>query len=242
MSVPRIAVSGVRRHWQGAGRTGVNAAYVDSVATAGAVPVILPPAILPEHATHALEGVDGLLLSGGEDIDPSWYCMDPAPQLGSVDAARDRFEFALFQAARERRLPVLGICRGLQLVNVALGGVLWQDLPTERPSPVQHDRGDARDARTHQVEVLAATRTAEALGVTGLGVNSFHHQGVRTLASGLAATAHAPDGLVEAFEGTEGAWLVAVQWHPEEMHGDPRAPDRGLFAALVAAAREAYCR
>jgi putative glutamine amidotransferase len=242
VSVPRIAVSGVRRHWQGAGRTGVNAAYVDSVAAAGAIPVILPPAIPPEHAAHALEGIDGVLLSGGEDIDPVWYCMDPVAQLGAVDPARDRFEFALFAAARERGLPVLGICRGLQLVNVAMGGVLWQDLPSERPSAVQHDRPDARDARTHDVALATGTRTASALGSSELAVNSFHHQGVRTLADGLVATAHAPDGLVEAFEGAEGAWLVAVQWHPEEMHADPQAPDRGLFVALVEAAREAYCR
>ena len=242
MSVPRIAVSGVRRHWKGAARTGVNAAYVDSLAAAGAVPVILPPSIPPEHAAHALEGVDGLLLSGGEDIDPVWYCADPVPQLGDVDPARDRFEFALFTAARERGVPVLGICRGLQLVNVAMGGVLWQDLPTERPSPVRHDAGAARDARTHEVALVAGTRTAEVLGTGELAVNSFHHQGVRTLASGLVATAHAPDGLVEAFEGTEGAWLLAVQWHPEEMHADLQAPDRALFVALVEAAREAYCR
>ena len=242
MSVPRIALSGVRRQWQGAGRTGINAAYVDSVTAAGAVPVILPPTIPPDHAMHALEGVAGLLLSGGEDIEPSWYCMDPAPQLGAVDAARDQFEFALFSAARERGLPVLGICRGLQLVNVAMGGALWQDLPTERPSAVQHDRADARHVRTHGIAIAPGTRTADALGACELAVNSFHHQGVRTLASGLVATAHAPDGLVEAFEGMDGAWLVAVQWHPEEMHADPHAPDRGLFVALVEAAREAYCR
>jgi putative glutamine amidotransferase len=242
MSVPRIAVSGVRRHWKGADRSGVNAAYVDAVAAAGAVPVILPSSIAPEHAGAALDGVDGLLLSGGEDIDPVWYCMDPVPQLGDVDPARDRFEFALFTTARERGLPVLGICRGLQLVNVAMGGVLWQDLPSERPSAVRHDRADARDARTHHVDVAAGSRTAAALAVDALGVNSFHHQGVRTLAPGLVATAHAPDGLVEAFEGTEGGWLLAVQWHPEEMHADPQAPDRGLFTALVGAARAAYCR
>jgi len=120
--------------------------------------------------------------------------------------------------------------------------VLWQDLPTERPSAVQHDRADARDVRTHAIALAAGTRTADALGACELAVNSFHHQGVRTLASGLVATAYAADGLVEAFEGTDGAWLVAVQWHPEEMHADPHAPDRGLFAALVEAAREAYCR
>jgi putative glutamine amidotransferase len=242
MSAPRIAVSGVQRHWAGAARAGVNAAYVDSVASAGGVPVILPTAIRPEHAAAALEGADGLLLSGGEDIDPNWYGMEPGARLGSIDARRDRLEFALFAAARERGVPVLGICRGLQLVNVAMGGALWQDLPTERPSDVRHDRDDERHARTHDVRLVDGTRTAEVLGTLALGVNSFHHQGVRTLAPGLVASAHAADGLVEAFEGTEGAWLVAVQWHPEEMHADPHAPDRALFAALVEAAREAYCR
>jgi len=242
MSVPRIAVSGVRRQWHGAARTGVNAAYVDSVTAAGGLPIILPPGIPPEHAMHALEGVDGVLLSGGEDVDPMWYCTDPAPQLGDVDPARDRFEFALFTAARQRGVPVLGICRGLQLVNVAMGGVLWQDLPSERPSTVQHDARQPRDARTHDVQLVAGSRTADALGGHELAVNSFHHQGVRTLAPGLLATAHAPDDLVEAFEATEGPWLLAVQWHPEEMHADPLAPDRALFVALVEAAREAYCR
>jgi putative glutamine amidotransferase len=242
MSLPRIALSGVRRQWQGAARIGVNAAYVDSVAAAGAIPLVLPPTIAPEHALDALEGVDALLLSGGEDIDPAWYGMDPVAQLGAVDPARDWLEFALFAAARERGLPVLGICRGLQLVNVAMGGVLWQDLPSERPSAVQHDRADARDVRSHAVVITTGTRTADALGASELAVNSFHHQGVRTLAPGLVTTAQAADGLVEAFEGGGGAWLLAVQWHPEEMHADPHAPDRGLFAALAEAAREAYCR
>ena len=242
MSAPRIAVSGVRREWGGVGRMGVNAAYVESVTRAGGIPLILPPAIAAEHAAAALEGVEGLLLTGGEDIDPACYCTDPVPQLGPVDAARDRFELALFDAARARGLPVLGICRGLQLVNVALGGALWQDLPTERPSALRHDRDDARDARTHDVAIAAGSRAAAALGVTALAVNSFHHQGVRTLAPGLVATGHAPDGLVEAIEGADGGWLLAVQWHPEEMLGDSSAPDGGLFLALVEAAREAYCR
>ena len=113
---------------------------------------------------------------------------------------------------------------------------------SERPSAVRHDATEPRDARTHEVRLMAGSRTADALGADTLAVNSFHHQGVRTLAPGLVATAHAPDGLVEALEATDGAWLLAVQWHPEEMHADPAAPDRALFVALVEAAREAYCR
>ncbi|HEX5634714.1 MAG TPA: gamma-glutamyl-gamma-aminobutyrate hydrolase family protein, partial [Gemmatimonadales bacterium] len=139
-------------------------------------------------------------------------------------------------------LPVLGICRGLQLVNVALGGTLWQDLPTEHPTAIPHDRADLRHARTHEVEVVAGSLAAQALGTTRLGVNSFHHQAIRALAPGLRATAFAPDGVIEAVELDGDGWVLAVQWHPEEMVEDAAAPDRGLFAALADAARAAYCR
>ncbi len=240
MTPPRIAVSGLRREVQGAERTGVNAGYVHAVRAAGALPVILSPLVGAEHAALALEGMDGLLLTGGEDLDPAWYGAVPSPRLGRVDRLRDRFELALFAAARQRGLPVLGICRGLQLVNVALGGTLWQDLPTERPTHVAHDPPAARDARTHAVRLAAGSAAAAAVGATALTVNSFHHQAVRDLAAGLRPTGWADDGVIEAFEGEDGAgWLLAVQWHPEEMHADPAAPDRGLFSALVEAAAAA---
>jgi putative glutamine amidotransferase len=154
-----------------------------------------------------------------------------------VDSARDAFELALFQAARERGVPILGICRGLQLINVALGGTLWQDLPSERRGSGEHDPTTPRDTRVHPVTLLPESRVARALGTTALTPNSFHHQGIRDLAPGLVATGWAADGLIEAVEATEGdGWLLAVQWHPEEMYADPAAPERGLFRALVAAA------
>lgn len=240
MSV-RIGVSGIRRQWGGAERQGVNSGYIQSVLDAGAVPLVLPPAIGAARAAGALEGVDALLLTGGEDVDPSWYGAAPSPALGDVDRERDLFELALFAAARQRGLPVLGICRGIQLINVALGGTLWQDLPAERPSTIDHDRRDARSVRTHGVSVERGTRTAATLGVTELAVNSFHHQGIRDLAPPLRASAWAGDGLVEAVEGEDGApWLMAVQWHPEEMFADAAAPERGLFRALVEAIPPAY--
>lgn len=234
MSESRIAVSGVVRTWGEAERTGVNAAYVRAVLAGGGLPIVLSPLIGASRAAAAMEGVDGLLLSGGEDIDPAWYGERPSPLLGCVDRERDVFELALFAIARQRELPILGICRGIQLVNVALGGTLWQDLPSERPHPVDHCPTTGRGTRCHEIELKPGSRAAEALGVGRLSANSIHHQGIKALAPGLIATGWSEDGLVEAVEtGPEMPWLLAIQWHPEEMHFDATAPDQGLFAALV---------
>ncbi len=242
MTAPRIGITGVQRNWGGADRQGVNAAYVRSVLAGGGIPIILPPAIGAANAAWVLPVIDGLLLSGGEDIAPSLYGEEPHPALGEVDAGRDMFELALFAMARQRGLPVLGICRGFQLVNVGLGGTLWQDLPSEHPGPVNHDPGGARDERSHQVRVADGSAMAQALGTTALSVNSFHHQGVRELAPPLKATGWSDDGLIEAFEQVDEGWIVAVQWHPEEMVGDPAAPELGLFRSLVAEAVRAQER
>lgn len=241
--IPRVGVSGVTRMWDGAERAGVNAAYVRAVLNAGGAPIILSPLLDERYAARATDGLDALILTGGEDVDPAHYGAAPSPHLQTVDAQRDRFELAIFASARARGIPVLGICRGIQVINVALGGTLWQDLPTERPGPTAHDPGAARDARTHAIRVAPETRAAAALGRTELTVNSFHHQAVRQLAPGLTATAWSPDGLIEAVEGSDQApWLLAVQWHPEEMHADAVAPEQGLFRAVVEEARAAGVR
>jgi len=240
VSAPRIGVTGVLRSWDGSERTGVNAAYVRSVLAAGGVPVILSPLLGPSFASRALDGIDGLLLTGGEDIHPAWYDAEASPHLYPPSRERDLFELAVFAAARQREIPILGICRGIQLVNVALGGTLFQDLPTERPDSIGHDPGSARDARTHRVRLEEGSRAAQALGATELTVNSFHHQAVNRLAGTLVATGWSDDGLIEAAESPgDTPWLLAVQWHPEEMHADTKAPERGLFRALVEAAGEA---
>jgi putative glutamine amidotransferase len=240
MTAPRIAVSGVLRDWHNARRVGVNAAYVSAVAGAGGIPLILSQLMGTAGAPRALEGCDGLLLTGGEDLDPAHYGEAPSPALGAVDHERDRFELALFSAARVARLPVLGICRGIQLINVALGGTLYQDLPSERPGSIDHDPPAARDARVHHVRLAAGSRAARALGVERLVPNSFHHQALKDIAPALVATGWSDDGVIEAVEGRpEDPWLLAVQWHPEEMHADVAAPERGLFSAVVEEARRA---
>lgn len=234
MSLPRIAVSGVVRNWEGSDRTGVNSAYVQALLAAGGVPLILSPLMGPSVAGRALDGVDGLILTGGEDLDPAWYGADPSPLLSPPSRERDLFELALFAVARQRGLPILGICRGIQLINVGMGGTLFQDLPTERPGAVNHRPDGPRDARSHQVRLAPGSRAAEALGATTIMVNSSHHQAINNLAPGLLATGWTDDKLIEAAEAAPDApWLLAVQWHPEEMHHDRQAPERGLFAALV---------
>ena len=225
------------RQWQDACRAGVNAAYVSAVARAGGVPLILSQLMGDVSAAPALEACHGLLLTGGEDVDPRHYGAEPSAELGSVDPERDRFELALFTAARSAGLPVLGICRGIQLINVALGGTLYQDLPSERPGEVNHNPDVARTTRSHHVRLEPGSRAARALGVERLVPNSFHHQAIKQLAPDLIPTGWTDDDLIEAVEGRPGEpWLLAVQWHPEEMHADPTAPERGLFGALIAEA------
>jgi putative glutamine amidotransferase len=231
---PRIALGGVVRAWDGAERTGLNSAYVRSVSAAGGVPVIVSPLIGSAYAARALDGVDGLVLTGGEDMDPAWYHADRSPLLNPPSRERDIFELAIFAAARQRELPILGICRGIQVINVAMGGTLYQDLPSERPGPVDHNPAGTRTDRSHGIRLAAGSLAAEALGVTSMRVNSFHHQAIRERAPGLVATGWSDDELIEAVEGGEGQlWMLAVQWHPEEMHAEVAAPERGLFKALV---------
>jgi len=234
VSLARIAVSGVVRTWDGADRTGVNAAYVRALLAAGGVPLILSPLMGASLAGSALDGCDGLLLTGGEDIHPSWYGADPSPLLSPPSQERDLFELALFAVARQRELPILGICRGIQLINVAMGGTLFQDLPSERPGSVDHSPLGARDSRSHPVRIQPGSRAAAALEATSVTVNSVHHQAIKDLAPGLVASGWTNDGLIEAAESGAGAsWILAVQWHPEEMHADHLAPEQGLFSALV---------
>ena len=234
MTHPRIAVSGVVRSWDGSDRTGVNAAYVRALLLAGGIPLILSPLLGSSLAGAALDGCDGLLLTGGEDIDPTWYGAAPSPLLSPPSKDRDLFELALFAVARQRGLPILGICRGIQLINVALGGTLFQDIPAERSGAVEHRPPGSRDSRSHAVRLEPGSRAARALGATSVTVNSSHHQAIKELAPGLVASGWTADELIEAAESEGGAsWILAVQWHPEEMHADREAPEHGLFQALV---------
>ena len=240
MSRPRIAIAGVTRRRGDLEITGVNANYVRSVIAAGGLPVIITPELDPVCAVELFGECDALLLTGGEDVDPVRYGATPHPKLGDTSADRDSNEIALIADARARDLPILGICRGIQILNVACGGTLVQDLASERPSDVMHAHTGARDLRSHAIAVQPGTRLAAILGAEHFDANSLHHQAVDVLGSGLVATAHAPDGVIEAVEsGNAKEWLVAVQWHPEELALQPDAADLKLFTALISAARRA---
>lgn len=214
----------------------LSAAYVRAVEAAGGLPVPIPYTGAAGVAPW-LEILDGLVLSGGGDVDPFYFGEEPLPGCGEVDPRRDSFELELVREALRLHLPLLGICRGLQVINVAAGGDIYQDIYRQVPGCLKHRQDAPRWAATHGVEVREGTRLAYILGTGSLRVNSFHHQAVRRVAPGLVIAACAPDGLVEALESAGAGFVLGVQWHPEAMwERDCRC--LGLFEALVDASRQ----
>ncbi|MEZ4379822.1 MAG: gamma-glutamyl-gamma-aminobutyrate hydrolase family protein [Nannocystaceae bacterium] len=218
-------------------------AFCAMVAGAGGLPYVLPDLGDPAPLRAMVADVDALILTGGADIDPAAYGEAPRRPEWAGDAIRDAYERVLFAAAYASDTPILAVCRGLQFVNVALGGDLYQDLPSQRPGPIAH-RDDVRyDDNDHDVTIAAGSWLHAVYGATELVVNSVHHQGIRRLAPPLRATAWASDGLIEGIEAADGRLLHGVQWHPEWLGPDhPRshARSRGdrLFAAFLDAVRE----
>ena len=218
-------------------RSAVTQQYVDAVLEAGGVPICLPLGMDLEGLRQAFRFVDGLLLPGGDDVAPERYGETRHPKLGKVDEMRDELELSAASLALEEDLPVLGICRGIQVLAVAAGGSLFQDVPTQWESRLPHDvRQHGRDHLCHEIEILPGSRLADALGTTTSMVNSFHHQAVRDLPPRFEATAHASDGIVEAIEARDKTFAVGVQCHPEAMWRSTAPEFAGLFAAFVRAA------
>lgn len=205
--------------------------YLRRVHEAGAIPVMIPP--LGELPVALLDRVDGLVLTGGEDVEPARYGQAPSPELGTVDLRRDALELALAAEAAKRGMPVLGVCRGMQVLNVALGGTLIQDLPSERPSEIPHRQEAACTEGSHPVSLEAGSRLAAIAGSESLFVNSFHHQAALAVAPSLKPVAWAEDGVIEALEAKE-AFMIGVQWHPECQDGEFTSR---LFTAFVEACR-----
>ena len=219
----------------------MNQRYFLAVTAAGGVPWMIPlldddPATLRE----IYDRLDGLVLPGGVDLDPATYGEPAHPRCGRIDPARDRVELALTRWAIEDGKPLLGLCRGIQVINVALGGTLWQDIETQVPAALKHDyfpsAGYGRDHLAHAVELAAHSRLRRLLERDTLQVNSMHHQAIRELSPGLVATGMAPDGVVEAIEGRAAdRFLIGVQWHPEVFEERDESTRR-LFRALMTAA------
>ncbi len=211
--------------------------YIEGVAEAGGVPVVLPSVLGLRAAEALLDGLDGLLLSGGTDLEPGYYGEQPVPGLGPTVPERDAFEMTLLKLALRRGIPIFGICRGMQILNVALGGTLYQDLPSQHGGVLQHCREAPKWQPVHEVQVRRGSWLGEVTGCRSVEVNSYHHQGIKYIGKGLRASAVSPDRVIEAIEWRDLSerWLVGVQWHPEGMR-DTSPEHRNLFEAHVRAA------
>jgi putative glutamine amidotransferase len=219
-------------------RATLNGSYLRAVEAAGAAPVMVAPQFGLETIESLMAGVAGLVLTGGGDVSPELYGEGPHTAASGISRERDAMELEALRVALDRQMPVLAICRGMQVLNVAMGGSLYQDLPTQCPSAVNHaqtsDGVTARGATTHDVSVEEGSRLAGVLGGTLLGTNSMHHQAVRQPGDGVVVAAWARDGVVEGLEMPGERWVMGVQWHPEELVATQEHARR-LFAAFVAA-------
>jgi putative glutamine amidotransferase len=218
----------------------MNQRYIGAVAEVSGAPVMIPLLSEDHETLRAIyDSLDGILIPGGVDMDPHTFGEPRGPRLGRIDPARDAVELMLTRWAIQDKKPVLGLCRGSQVINVAMGGTLYQDLQAEFPNSIKHDyfptAGFSRDYLAHPVEVVRQSRLGGILERSDVLVNSMHHQGVKQLADGLRVSAVAPDGLIEAVESPNGHFLVGVQWHPESLV-DHDSGMRNLFTTFIGAA------
>ena len=225
MSCNKGGFGDVTRHY-------INAAYISAVEDAGAVPFIIPVSSDLEKTKKLIDLCDGLLFPGGEDIDPSYYGENPHKNLGEIRPEVDKFLFHSLLYALDQRKPALGICKGMQMMVVAAGGSLYQDIYSQREEETfLHCQSGRRTYGVHQVQIDKDSRLFQILETEQIATNSMHHQSVRTLGKGLRCSAHTEDGIVEAVESPDGR-LIGVQWHPEEMVPESEAMKR-LFQNLV---------
>lgn len=237
MHVPIVGLAAYSRKLAGGSSQFVGnlPTYINALQDAGAIVLLLPASENSNHITRMLDVIDGLVLPGGNDVDPAMYSEAAHQQLGSIRPERDRFEIALVRDALERDMPVLGICRGMQVLNVALGGSLYQDIPSQYATSIEHDQEESdRDHIVHSIELTAGSQLHQFLHTRTLQANSMHHQAINCPGQGVVVTGKAPDGIIEAIEVAQHRFAIAVQYHPEEMYAfDAQA--RGIFTSFVAA-------
>ena len=207
--------------------------YVQAVLASGGVPVLLPAVTSDDSRVAYAEHLRGLLIPGSPaDVDPACYGEEPHVRLGPVSPLRTDFEIQLVRLALTRGLPVFGICGGSQVLNVALGGSLYQDIPSQVPKAYKHS---GAPERAHTIDIVPSTRLAAILGTQEMRVNSLHHQAVKVPGQGMVVSASARDGVIEAVEISSQPFVIGVQWHPERLFTEDEAAQR-LFAAFVQAA------
>lgn len=214
---------------------GIGVSYIDAIGHSGGTPILLP---LPQSdlcVADFLDLIDGLLLSGGVDVDPFLYGEEPQPKMGRIDVSRDRVEMLLIPKALEMNIPILGICRGIQVLNVSAGGTLYQDIYTNSKATLKHSQNAPEWYGTHAIHVQEGSRLLGILGQSMIRVNSFHHQAVKDVAPDFMVSAVSSDGVIEGIESTRYNFAVGVQCHPEGMRQNT-PPIANLFAEFVKAA------
>lgn len=216
----------------------LTSAYIEAIEQAGGIPIMIPLGLETEDLKRVLALLDGVLLPGGGDVDPARYHEPMNPLIKRIDHERDQMEIVAAQTAVAQQKPLLAICRGHQVLNVALGGTLWADIASQMPGGIEHDFNNThpRNFQAHQVTIEPDSLLAAHLGATETAVNSLHHQGIRDLAPELRAVAAAADGLIEGVEVSGHPFAIGVQWHPEWLVNDNPAMI-GLFRGFVEAAR-----
>ncbi|MBI3039220.1 gamma-glutamyl-gamma-aminobutyrate hydrolase family protein [bacterium] len=211
-------------------RTYITRKYYNAIQNAGAQAILLPPIENEEKIERYLDLVSGLLLPGGEDVHPKFQNEDPNPYLGIVNPYRDEFELAITRLAYRRRIPTLGICRGAQVMAIALGGAVHQDV--SHLDPIQHFQSAPRWATTHKVRLTNGSHLNIWMGSESIFTNSFHHQSIKVVPENFKAVGHTNDGLIEAIEGLDDFLFIGVQWHPEELVSRDEAAKK-LFSKFV---------
>lgn len=211
--------------------------YLDGLRAAGAVPVILPLHLERDEFAVLKAEIQGFLFTGGQDVSPKLYKESKTAVCGEPCEARDRLEQMIFSYAYEKDIPLLGICRGIQMINVLMGGSLYQDLPSQYhgTSPVEHHMTAPYDRPVHRVDLVDGTPLGDLLGKPDIGVNSYHHQGIKAMALGLHTMAYAEDGLTEGIYAPDKSFLWGVQWHPEFSYRKDENQQK-IFKAFVNAA------
>ncbi|PKO99073.1 MAG: hypothetical protein CVU13_08085 [Bacteroidetes bacterium HGW-Bacteroidetes-8] len=228
-------IIGISSTWGEGTSTSAPLTYVESVIRAGGVPLVLPITLDPAIMARMLDCVDAVIMTGGEDIDPlKWFGEEPVPGMGEIVPARDSFDIALIRMAVGKGLPLLGICRGHQLLNVAFGGSLYQDIPSQvKGSNVKHSQKAPRFYGTHTINIEKGSLLNKQIGLEKVAVNSYHHQAVKDVAPGYKVTARSVDGIVEAMEKIGSTKVFSVQFHPEGFTASNIDTFLGIFQHLV---------